>query len=89
MGITWTMLELGCHPDIQQKCYEEQVEIFGSSDRMPTYQDVMGMNYLKRVLQESLRLHPSVPIISRKFEVDIQLSKSNLVIPFCLLPCAF
>lgn len=75
MGITWALFELGCHPDIQSKCYEEQVKIFGASDKMPSYQEIMNMEYLKKVIQETLRLHPSVPVISRQFEINLQLSK--------------
>lgn len=50
-------------------------DIFKGSNRDPTYKDLMKMEYLKRVLQESLRLYPSVPVISRKSAVDIKLSK--------------
>lgn len=78
-ALTWAFFELGHHHDAQEKCYEEMQKIFGDSDRDPTYQDLMEMSYLKRVLQETLRLYPSVPVISRKFNIDVQLK--NYLVP--------
>ncbi|KAL0269893.1 UNVERIFIED_CONTAM: hypothetical protein PYX00_007475 [Menopon gallinae] len=78
-ALTWAFFELGHRHDIQDKVYEEMRRIFGDSDRSPTYQDLMEMSYLKRVLQETLRIYPSVPVISRKFDSDIQLK--NYVVP--------
>ncbi|EEB17116.1 cytochrome P450, putative [Pediculus humanus corporis] len=73
-SLTWTLFELGHHPEVQERCYSELIEIFGDSNELPSYNDLMKMNYLKRVIQETLRLYPSVPVISRKFKVDMQLN---------------
>ncbi|KAL0265509.1 UNVERIFIED_CONTAM: hypothetical protein PYX00_011036 [Menopon gallinae] len=78
-SVVFALFELGHHPDIQERVYNEMREIFGDSDRMPTYQDLMQMSYLKRVIQEILRLYPSVPVISRKFDVDFRIR--DYVIP--------
>lgn len=74
-SLIWTFFELGHHSEIQEQCFEELQKIFEDSNRFPSYHDLMQMTYLKRVIQETLRLYPSVPVISRKFNVDIQLSE--------------
>ncbi|KAK6639165.1 hypothetical protein RUM43_007435 [Polyplax serrata] len=74
-SLNWTLFELGHHLEIQERCFQEMERIFGDSDRCPTYHDLMEMSYLKRVIQEALRLYPSVPVISRKFDVDLQLKE--------------
>ena len=74
-AICWALFELGCHPEIQQKVYQELKEIFQDSDRMPTQADLAEMKYLERVIKETLRLYPSVPFIARKLDVDVKISK--------------
>lgn len=56
---------------LQQKVYEEIAEIFGNSTRSPTYEDLQDFRYLDLCLKESLRLYPSVPLISRISSKDI------------------
>ncbi|PSN35347.1 Cytochrome P450 4c21 [Blattella germanica] len=58
-GMCWALFELGHHPEIQEKAYEELEEIFQGSDRVPTISDLNNMNYLERVIKEVLRLHPT------------------------------
>jgi len=55
--------------------HEELDTIFGDSDRQCTFQDTLEMKYLERVILESLRLFPPVPIIGRKLNEDVQISK--------------
>ena len=61
--------------NFQEKAYEEQESIFQGSDRAPTMKDLNEMKYLERVVKETLRIFPSVPIISRKVSSDTKLGK--------------
>lgn len=55
--------------------HEELDSIFGDSDRQCTFQDTMEMKYLERVILETLRLFPPVPLIARKIKEDVKISK--------------
>lgn len=51
--------------------------IFGSSERSATMQDLNEMSYLECCIKESLRLYPSVPFISRYVEKELNIGKYN------------
>nr|ACI25370.2 CYP4CD1 [Liposcelis bostrychophila] len=72
-GLSFALWALANNPDVQQKVYEEQMEIFGDSNRPPTFNDLQNMKYLERTLKESQRLFPSVPMITRKLNEDVDL----------------
>jgi len=59
----------------QDKAYEELEEIFDGSDRSPTFKDLNEMKYLERVIREVLRLYPSVPVVSRLLQEDLDLGR--------------
>ncbi|KAF2280043.1 cytochrome P450 [Westerdykella ornata] len=54
--------EVAKRPDIWQKMREEVAVLQG---RMPTYEELRGLKYVKWCLNESLRIHPVVPGNSR------------------------
>lgn len=56
-GSSFVLCLLACHPDVQQKVYEEQQQIFGDSKRSATFADTLQMNYLERVIFETLRMY--------------------------------
>jgi len=58
--LTFTVYMLSQHPDVLQKLRAEVLEHVGTS-RMPTYDDIRSMKYLRAVLNETLRLFPPVP----------------------------
>lgn len=78
--ISFTLMLLACHANVQNKVVDELQTIFADSKRMPTFNDLQNMHYLEQVLKESLRIYPSVPFISRVAEEDFQTS-SNYTIP--------
>lgn len=78
-AISWTIQMLASHPEIQQNVYEELESIFEKSDRPPTMKDLHEMKYLERVIKETLRLYPSVPIIGRGLGQDVVID--NFKIP--------
>lgn len=77
-GITWTLFLLGLHPAIQESVYEEMKAIFGNSDRPATVHDLNEMNYLDRVIKETLRLYPPVPSFGRTLSEDLQVDEYKL-----------
>ncbi|XP_025836096.1 cytochrome P450 4C1 [Agrilus planipennis] len=74
-AICWTLFLIGNNPDIQEKAFKEQEEIFHGEDRPVTMKDLGEMKYLERVIKETLRLYPSVPFISRLLTEELVVSK--------------
>ncbi|XP_045492096.1 cytochrome P450 4g15-like [Colias croceus] len=80
-GSSFLLCLLGLHQDIQTRVYDELYSIFGDSDRPCTFEDTLQMKYLERVIFESLRMYPPVPIIARKLNRDVKISTNNYVLP--------
>lgn len=56
-------------------------QIFGNSDRIITFEDILEMKYLERCLLEALRLYPPVPYVGRQINSDLRLASGDYVIP--------
>ncbi|XP_014487700.1 PREDICTED: cytochrome P450 4g15-like [Dinoponera quadriceps] len=53
--------------------------IFLDSDRQCTFVDTVNMKYLERVILETLRLFPTIPIYARKLNKNVRIG--NYVLP--------
>ncbi|XP_014290656.1 cytochrome P450 4C1 [Halyomorpha halys] len=80
MSLTFTTWLLGTHLDIQEKLYHEVSDILQGKEE-PSIEDYSKMVYLERVIKESLRLYPSVPIVAREATEDIYLKSSRILVP--------
>lgn len=79
MGISWALYLIGLHKDVQEKVHTELDRIFGDDyQRSVNTDDLKDMEYLDRVLKESQRLYPSVPMISRKLSHDVTLGNHTI-----------
>ncbi|KAJ7031138.1 cytochrome P450 [Mycena alexandri] len=58
--LTYSVYMLAEHPDIAERLRKEILDTVGSS-KMPTYDDLRGMKYLRAFINETLRLYPPVP----------------------------
>ncbi|XP_068914668.1 cytochrome P450 4C1-like isoform X2 [Tenebrio molitor] len=67
------LLVLGMYPNIQENVFEELDTIFEKSDKDITLGEVNKMDYLKRVIKETMRLLPAVPFILRTLDQDVQI----------------
>ncbi|XP_030378394.1 cytochrome P450 4g1 [Scaptodrosophila lebanonensis] len=81
-GSSFTLCMLGIHKDIQERVYAEQKAIFGENMlRDCTFADTMEMKYLERVILETLRLYPPVPLIARRLDHDVKLASGPYMVP--------
>ncbi|KAI4468357.1 cytochrome p450 family 4 [Holotrichia oblita] len=75
-SICWTIFLLGLHPEIQERVYNEVSEILG--EKSLELSDLGELNYLERVIKESLRLYPSVGFITRFASQDIKIGTRTI-----------
>lgn len=74
--VSFALIMLGMHPEVQHKVWEELDVIFGGdSTRKITFEDLSHMTYLEKVIKETLRLFPAGPVIVRSVDEDIQLGE--------------
>lgn len=76
--LAFALYYLGKHQDIQGKVFQEQQSIFGEDLRAPTFDNLNEMKYLEQCLKETMRLCPSVPIVSRILNHEVTLGKTTL-----------
>ncbi|KAK9364725.1 cytochrome P450 [Lipomyces kononenkoae] len=68
--LSWTFYLLASHPRVLQKLRHEIIELFGeepnsSGKQQITFESLKNATYLRYVLNEVLRLYPSVPLNNR------------------------
>lgn len=66
---------LATHPEIQDRVADEIKEVFYSDEVEISIDTLLKLEYLERVIKESLRLCPVVPVIGRETQAPIQIGK--------------
>lgn len=68
--LTWAFYLLTSHPDVEARVLTELAEVLGG--RRPVFADVPRLTYMRRVLDETLRLFPPAWITNREcLEEDV------------------
>ncbi|XP_050449076.1 cytochrome P450 4C1-like [Cataglyphis hispanica] len=78
VAITWSLFLLGNNLEHQEKVHEELEEVFKDSKTPASVKELSQLKYLDRIIKESLRLFPSVPVITRKLTKDIKMDGYTL-----------
>ncbi|GAB4530913.1 MAG: hypothetical protein Kow0063_09610 [Anaerolineae bacterium] len=68
--MAWTLYLLGAHPETLQRAREEVQVALGN--KPPTSERLRRLDYLGRVLKESLRLYPPIHLGSRLAATDLE-----------------
>jgi len=71
-SLSWTLFLLLTHPEVETRVLEEIEELCGERDVV--YEDLNRFTFLQAVINESLRLYPSVPL-------DTKVSLSDDTLP--------
>ncbi|KAI4466640.1 cytochrome p450 family 4 [Holotrichia oblita] len=78
-AVCWCIFLLGNHLDVQERVYEEIQDTFRNHEG-PVNAEILGkLKLLERCIKETLRLYPSVPIVARQLQKDIDIG--GYVIP--------
>lgn len=78
--ISFSAYHIARHPDVQQKLYDEMVQVIGQDFKNAelTYSTLQELKYLEMTIKETLRIHPSVPIIGRKSAGDMKIDGQTI-----------
>ncbi|XP_047339075.1 cytochrome P450 93A3-like [Impatiens glandulifera] len=68
----WAMAELINHPDIMKRAQEE-IDLVVGKDRLVEESDIHSLHYLRAIVKETLRLHPTGPLIVRESNESCQV----------------
>nr|ASB17944.1 cytochrome P450 CYP93B65 [Polygala tenuifolia] len=74
----WSLVELINNPKILQKAREEIQNVAGNS-RLAEESDCPSLPYIQAIVKEALRLHPPLPLVSRRCVQECKIE--NYVIP--------
>ncbi|KAG5681624.1 hypothetical protein PVAND_011040 [Polypedilum vanderplanki] len=72
---------LATHQEIQDRVAAEIKEVFYSDDIEISYDNIVKLEYLERVIKESLRLCPVVPVCKTLLK-NYQLKEIFLFVPY-------
>jgi len=61
--LSWTLILLSLHPEVQTKLLTELNEVLG--DRCPSVADIPYLCYTKSIIKEAMRLYPPVAVMPR------------------------
>lgn len=67
-ALAWTWFLLSQAPEVEARLHAEIDQVLG--DRPPTLDDVPKLVYTRAVFEETIRLYPPVPLLSRETTVD-------------------
>ncbi|XP_025262856.1 cytochrome P450 4V2 isoform X2 [Camponotus floridanus] len=73
VAITWTLFLLGNNLEHQEKVHEELNEVFKDSETPASINELSQLKYLDRIIKETLRIFPSVPLVTRKLSEDVKI----------------
>ncbi|RZC41421.1 p450 domain containing protein [Asbolus verrucosus] len=76
--MTFALFELATNPDIQDKLREEINTVLAKYDDQLTYNGMMEMAYMEKVLNETLRKYPPAPVLLRKCTKDYTIPHTTI-----------
>lgn len=78
--MTFALYELCVNSEMQDKLREEIREALKKGNGKFTYETIMEMSYMDKIVKETLRKYPIVPVLSRECVKDFKIPDSDVII---------
>ncbi|KAL2326957.1 hypothetical protein Fmac_020384 [Flemingia macrophylla] len=75
--IEWALAELINHPNIMAKAREE-IDLVVGNNRLVEESDIANLPYVQSIVKETMRLHPTGPLIARQTIEDCNINGYNI-----------
>ncbi|XP_057660430.1 probable cytochrome P450 6a20 [Diorhabda carinulata] len=79
-AMTFALYELSRNQEIQDKVREEMKTVTKKHNNKITYEGIMEMHYLDKVVNETLRLHPPLPVTGRRCNATYKVPNTDVII---------
>ncbi|KAF8663703.1 hypothetical protein AX16_000878 [Volvariella volvacea WC 439] len=85
--LTYVLYFLARYPAVTARLRQEIIDKLGpDQNRKPTYDEIRGMKYLRAVINETLRLYPTVPFNLRESVEEILFPSPDPILPPIYVP---
>ncbi|XP_068907405.1 probable cytochrome P450 6a14 [Tenebrio molitor] len=78
--MTFALYEIATNPDVQEKLRKEINSVLANHEGKLTYAAMMEMSYMEKVLHETLRKYPPLPILTRVCTKDYTVPNTTIKI---------
>ncbi|KAK9710333.1 Cytochrome P450 [Popillia japonica] len=78
--MTFCLRELAFNQDIQDKLREEVSEAYRKNNGELNYDTLMGMKYMDKVVNETLRMYPPAPVLNRVCTADYNIPNTDVIL---------
>ncbi|RZC38629.1 cytochrome P450 6a14 [Asbolus verrucosus] len=76
--MTFTLYELSLNQELQDKLRREINEVLEKHNNQISYDAIMEMTYMDKVINETLRKYPPVPLLNRQCTKSYDVANTNL-----------
>ncbi|KAJ6645703.1 putative cytochrome P450 6d5 [Pseudolycoriella hygida] len=79
-AISFCMYELSKNPKLQERAYEEIVNVLAQHDGQISFESMNAMKFIESCIDETLRMHPPFGVLTRKCTKNYKLPNTNAII---------
>ncbi|CAD7014192.1 cytochrome P450 4p1 [Ceratitis capitata] len=80
MALLFSFMNFSLYPEMQERCYQEILEYVDDDISKLDVNQLAKLKYMEYFIKETLRLYPSVPVITRETTSETILP-NNLILP--------
>nr|XP_023029787.1 probable cytochrome P450 6a23 [Leptinotarsa decemlineata] len=78
--MTFALYQLATHPEIQEKVRSEINSVLEKHNNQITYDALNELKYMGKVIDETLRMYPALPVVTRRCVEDYRIPDSDVII---------